>query len=248
MPTGSAPPRVEGRVVLAGGLGPENVESRDRVRAAVVRGREPEPRGRAGDQGSRSASRVRGGGAMNAEAGLYGAYGGRYVPETLVPALDELEAGWDAARRRSCVPRRARRALARRTSAARLRSTRPNGSGRGAAPYLKREDLCHTGAHKINNAVGQALLARAARQAAHRGRDRRRPARRRVRNRLRAVRLRVRRLHGRGGHATASARTSSACACSVRRSGRSSSGRRRSRRRRARRSATGSRTSRRRTT
>ena len=67
--------------------------------------------------------------------------------------------------------------------------------------YLKREDLLHTGAHKLNNALGQAVLASAARQAADRRRDRRRPARRRDGDGLREVRPRLRRLHGRRGHA-----------------------------------------------
>jgi tryptophan synthase beta chain len=92
-------------------------------------------------------------------AGLYGAWGGRYVPETLVPALDELERGWTAA-------------LADEAFAAELRELGERYVGRPTPLYeaerfappgrrflLKREDLCHTGAHKINNALGQALLA-----------------------------------------------------------------------------------------
>ena len=71
----------------------------------------------------------------------------------------------------------------------------------GKRLYLKREDLLHTGAHKLNNALGQVLLATAARQAADRRRDGRGPARRRGRDRLCALRPRVRRLHGRRGHA-----------------------------------------------
>ena len=70
----------------------------------------------------------------------------------------------------------------------------------GRRVYLKREDLAHTGAHKINNAIGQALLAAADGQAAGDRRDRRRPARRRHRDRLRPARPRVRRLHGHRGH------------------------------------------------
>lgn len=91
-------------------------------------------------------------------SGFYGAYGGRYVPETLVPALDELERSWrDVADdpgfgielahlqdvyvgRPTPLYRTERLSAAKRI-------------------YLKREDLCHTGAHKINNALGQALLA-----------------------------------------------------------------------------------------
>ncbi len=93
--------------------------------------------------------------------GRFGPYGGRYVPETLMPALLELEQEYAAARK----DRRFRQELAyylkqyvgRPTSlyhASRL--TKKLG---GARIYLKREDLCHTGAHKINNAIGQVLLA-----------------------------------------------------------------------------------------
>ena len=91
----------------------------------------------------------------------FGPYGGRYVPETLIPALDELEREWVAARTdpafldelgallRDFVGRPSPLYLAGRLSEL-----------TGAEVYLKREDLIHTGAHKINNAVGQALLAR----------------------------------------------------------------------------------------
>jgi tryptophan synthase beta chain len=89
----------------------------------------------------------------------YGPYGGRFVPETLVPALEELELGWNRLRddaefrfelaelQRSYIGRPTPLYLATRI-------------GDGRRIYLKREDLCHTGAHKINNAVGQALIAR----------------------------------------------------------------------------------------
>jgi tryptophan synthase beta chain len=91
-------------------------------------------------------------------AGFYGSYGGRYVPETLVPALDALERGW-------------REVSAEAGFLAELEALATNYVGRptplylterlapGKRLYLKREDLCHTGAHKINNALGQALLA-----------------------------------------------------------------------------------------
>ena len=91
--------------------------------------------------------------------GLYGAYGGRYVPETLIPALDELEAGWDEARDdptfRDDLDRLGERYVGRPTPL--YEATRFAPEGRRI--LLKREDLCHTGAHKINNAVGQILLA-----------------------------------------------------------------------------------------
>ncbi len=92
------------------------------------------------------------------ELGFYGPYGGRYVPETLVPALEELVAGWDAAREdpafRAELDELGRTFVGRPTP---LYRTERLWEDRRL--YLKREDLCHTGAHKINNAVGQALLA-----------------------------------------------------------------------------------------
>src|SRR5712692_536995 len=92
-------------------------------------------------------------------ASVFGAYGGRYVPETLIPALDELECGW-------------RDALADDAFHAELHELATTYAGRptpltlaerfapGKRMYLKREDLLHTGAHKLNNALGQAVLAR----------------------------------------------------------------------------------------
>ena len=91
----------------------------------------------------------------------FGPYGGRYVPETLIPALDELEREWAAARSdpafleeldvllRDYVGRPTPLYRARRLSEA-----------AGGEIWLKREDLTHTGSHKINNALGQGLLAR----------------------------------------------------------------------------------------
>ena len=90
--------------------------------------------------------------------GLYGTYGGRYVPETLIPALDELEAGWRAA----CADPdfSARLDEFRRTFAGRPTPlTRAERFAPKKRLYLKREDLLHTGAHKLNNALGQAVLA-----------------------------------------------------------------------------------------
>jgi tryptophan synthase beta chain len=94
--------------------------------------------------------------------GRFGRYGGRYVPETLMPALLELEKAYLASRRDSRFQRELtyylKEYVGRPTPlyfAERL--TKKLG---GAKIYLKREDLCHTGAHKINNSLGQALLAR----------------------------------------------------------------------------------------
>jgi tryptophan synthase beta chain len=90
----------------------------------------------------------------------FGPYGGRYVPETLIAALDELTEAWAQARddevfmarlellRRDFIGRPTPLYLAERLS-----------ERVGSRVYLKREDLAHTGAHKINNAIGQALLA-----------------------------------------------------------------------------------------
>lgn len=93
--------------------------------------------------------------------GRFGPFGGQYVPETLMPALTELSTAYRAARRDPEF-RRSLQALLRDyvgrpspvTHAARLSAEV------GAPVYLKREDLNHTGAHKINNTLGQALLAR----------------------------------------------------------------------------------------
>ena len=91
----------------------------------------------------------------------FGVYGGRYVPEVLVPALDELSAAWAAAREdsgfRGELDGLLRDYVGRPTPL--YRADRLS-ERIGRRVYLKREDLAHTGAHKINNAVGQALLAR----------------------------------------------------------------------------------------
>ncbi len=95
-------------------------------------------------------------------AGHFGAFGGRYVAETLMPALLELERRIALAARR--VFKRELRdvsaRLRRPPDAAVLRARDSPSKLGGAQIYLKREDLCHTGAHKINNTLGQALLAR----------------------------------------------------------------------------------------
>ncbi len=94
--------------------------------------------------------------------GRFGNYGGRFVPETLMPALTELEQAWAAARADPSFQRELDVLLSRFAG-------RPTPLGdalrltadcKGATVLLKREDLCHTGAHKINNTLGQVLLAR----------------------------------------------------------------------------------------
>jgi tryptophan synthase beta chain len=99
---------------------------------------------------------------MEPARGRFGPFGGRYVSETLIPALDELEQAWRDAQRdpafqseldgllRDWVGRPSKLTFAEQLTA----------KLGGAKIYLKREDLNHTGAHKINNCVGQALLAR----------------------------------------------------------------------------------------
>ncbi len=91
----------------------------------------------------------------------FGAFGGRYVPETLIPALDELDAAFDEAMRDPAFTNDLDRLLKEYVGRPSPLSTAPRLSEEvGCAVYLKREDLNHTGAHKINNALGQALLAR----------------------------------------------------------------------------------------
>jgi tryptophan synthase beta chain len=94
--------------------------------------------------------------------GYFGAYGGRFVPETLVPALDELTTAYEAAKADASF-------WAELDALSRDYSGRPtplylaerlSKQCGGAQIFLKREDLAHTGAHKINNALGQGLLAR----------------------------------------------------------------------------------------
>jgi tryptophan synthase beta chain len=94
--------------------------------------------------------------------GRFGPFGGRYVPETLMPALLELEKAYLAVRDdtafQSELADYLKQYVGRPTPLYfAKRFTKTLG---GAKIYLKREDLCHTGAHKINNAIGQALLAR----------------------------------------------------------------------------------------
>src|ERR1044071_333551 len=94
--------------------------------------------------------------------GHFGPYGGQFVPETLMHPLEELIAAYDDARRDAGFQSELEHLLKTYVG----RPTALMFAGRltqhlgGARIYFKREDLCHTGAHKINNAIGQALLAR----------------------------------------------------------------------------------------
>jgi len=95
-------------------------------------------------------------------AGHFGPYGGRFVPETLMAPLAELARAYDKARRRRAFRRRLDDLLhhyAGRPTPL-YHAERLSRELGGAAVWLKREDLLHTGAHKINNAIGQALLTR----------------------------------------------------------------------------------------
>jgi tryptophan synthase beta subunit len=156
------------RVWIAGGLGPENVA--DAVKQAspygvdASSGLESTPRlkdparVRAFVASVRSATPAR---SRPDLRGYFGRFGGRFVPETLVPAVEELAAAWEALRRDPAFW----------TELAEERGTyigRPTplyyaaraSEALGVRVWLKREDLAHTGAHKINNAIGQALIAR----------------------------------------------------------------------------------------
>ena len=94
--------------------------------------------------------------------GRFGPYGGRYVPETLIPALEEVEAAYREAKEDPAFLAELEYYL--REFAGRptplFHARRLSEHWGGAQVYLKREDLLHTGAHKINNTLGQALLAR----------------------------------------------------------------------------------------
>ena len=180
------------------------------------------------------------GAAMSAVEHRFGPYGGQYVPETLVPALVELEAAWIAARDdpsyraeldallNDYVGRPSPLYLAQRLS-----------DEVGHPVYLKREDLNHTGAHKINNALGQTLLAKRmgkTRIIAETGAGSHGVA---TATACALLGPRVHRLHGHRGHAPPSARTCCAWSCWARPSRPWTPARARSRKRSARPSATG---------
>jgi tryptophan synthase beta chain len=96
---------------------------------------------------------------MTEVAESFGEYGGRYVPETLIPALDELTDAWNEAKSDQAyldeLDELGRTYVGRPSPLTRAERFAP-----GKRLYLKREDLNHTGAHKINNALGQVVLAR----------------------------------------------------------------------------------------
>ena len=95
------------------------------------------------------------------EVGRFGPYGGRFVAETLIPALDELARAYADARGDAEFEAERHELLAhyvgRPTPLYRAAGL---SADTGLEVWLKREDLCHTGAHKVNNTIGQVLLAR----------------------------------------------------------------------------------------
>jgi tryptophan synthase beta chain len=177
--TGSGAPlevaRRVGRVLpvgVAGGLDPSNVAAVARTaRPALVdaaSGLEradgtPEPRRSGGFV--RAARREASGADRVDRRGRYAGFGGRYVPETLIPPLTELDDAWQVARRDAAylgeLARLQRDFIGRPTPLFEVASEALTygATPEGVRVFLKREDLAHTGAHKINNAVGQALLA-----------------------------------------------------------------------------------------
>ncbi|GAB1735130.1 hypothetical protein NU219Hw_g198t1 [Hortaea werneckii] len=98
----------------------------------------------------------------------FGQFGGQYVPESLMDCLAQLERGFDEARNdpkfweeyRSYYPYMSRPSSLHKADRLTEKVRKEAGAGKGANIYLKREDLNHTGSHKINNAIGQILLAR----------------------------------------------------------------------------------------
>ena len=100
-------------------------------------------------------------GELPDERGRFGPFGGRYVPETLVPAFERLEQGVREHLHAEDFQAEFRRELKQWVGRPTALSRAPQlGERWGAEVWLKREDLAHTGAHKINNAIGQALLAK----------------------------------------------------------------------------------------
>ncbi len=100
--------------------------------------------------------------SMPDRGGHFGEFGGRYVAETLMPALLELEEAYRQWRRNKAFQAELRARLAQYVGRPTPLYFAENLTKRlgGARIYLKREDLCHTGAHKINNTIGQGLLAK----------------------------------------------------------------------------------------
>ena len=161
------------------------------------------------------------------DQGRFGDYGGRFVPETLMAAVEELRAGYEAARDDAGFQAELAGLLATYVGRPTPLTFAANLTAHfgGARIYLKREDLAHTGAHKINHALGQALVAQAHGQAAHHCGDGGRAARRRDGDGVRAAGHGVRGLHGHGGTCGGSSPTSIAWSCWARGCSRSTAAR-----------------------
>ena len=149
--------------------------------------------------------------------GRFGQFGGMYVPETLMPAIHELEQAYQTFKRDKYFQQQFKDCLknfvGRPTPlyfAERLTKTLG-----GAKIYLKREDLCHTGAHKINNTVGQALLTQRMKKKRVIAENRCRATWRRRGNGGCDVWTRSRDLHGDGRYGTPSTQCLSACVYSA---------------------------------
>ena len=155
---------------VAGGLQPSTVAGVVRVArpawvdasSGLERDRAPDPRRILGFV--RAARRDPTGADRVDRRGRFGAYGGRFVPETLIPPLEELTAAWAAARGdpavRDELTRLQRDFIGRPTPLFEIPTEALADAARtDVRVFLKREDLAHTGAHKINNALGQGLLA-----------------------------------------------------------------------------------------
>ncbi len=169
--------------------------------------------------------------AIVAEArrpGYFGEYGGRFVAETLVPALAELERAFHEIVLGAAFQSEWRNLLSHYVGrptplyrAERLARALDPGKETIAELWLKREDLCHTGAHKINNALGQVLLAKKlgkTRIIAETGAGQHGVA---TATAARALGAAVRGVHGRGRRGAPGAERRSGCTCSARRSCRS---------------------------
>ena len=203
--------RSEVPAILAGGLRPENVAEAIAVTQPyavdVASGVEAEPgrKDHAAMAAFFEAAGVEAASSVIADEHAveerFGPYGGRYVPETLIAALDELTAAWAEAREDAGLSGRARRAAPRlhrppdaalpRRAALRAGRAPRLPEARGPRPHRRPQDQQRGRPGAARPADGQAAGDR---------RDRRRPARRRHRDRLRAARPRVRRLHGHRGH------------------------------------------------
>ncbi len=113
------------------------------------------------DNSSSASRRPRHNRKVQTKIGRFGAFGGRYVPETLIPALDELAAALEEAWSDESFTKELEYHRAKTIGRPTPITRAPRASEElGIELWLKREDLCHTGSHKLNNALGQALLAR----------------------------------------------------------------------------------------